>query len=135
MVRTMWGAATLALLATFAACAVEPAEAPDASDAVEPQQLGTLERTAIDETIRSHMNPIRSCYQRVLVQDPSVAGEIRVKFVIGADGAVTSAAVESSTLPDEVGDCILSAFDRMVFPEPEGGGIVIVTYPFVFELG
>lgn len=130
MVRTTWRAATLALLATLAACAEDPLdEMPDAA------QVGTLERAEIDTTIRSHLHGIRACTHRALVSGEAEEGEIRVRFVIAADGTVSSAKVASSTLPDVVGDCILAVFDEMVFPEPRGGGIVIVTYPFVFASG
>jgi len=34
-----------------------------------------------------------------------------------------------------VGNCIAQAVKRWQFPKPEGGGSVIVTYPFVLEPG
>ena len=41
-------------------------------------------------------------------------------------------AVASSTLGDpQVENCIAQAVRRWTFPQPEGGGIVIVTYPFM----
>ena len=33
---------------------------------------------------------------------------------------------------EAVESCLCGRFLRFVFPEPEGGGIVVVTYPFVF---
>src|SRR5690606_38983737 len=90
MVRTTWRAATLALLATLAACAEDPLdEMPDAA------QVGTLERAEIDTTIRSHLHGIRACTHRALVSGEAEEGEIRVRFVIAADGTVSSAKVAS----------------------------------------
>ena len=31
--------------------------------------------------------------------------------------------------------CIVGRFLRMQFPQPKGGGIVIVSYPFIFSPG
>ena len=42
------------------------------------------------------------------------------------DIALDSSAVEQ---------CIVGRFMRMQFPEPKGGGIVIVSYPFIFSPG
>jgi len=40
--------------------------------------------------------------------------------------------VASSTMGNsQVEDCIAKAVRRWTFPSPEGGGVVIVTYPFV----
>jgi hypothetical protein len=41
-----------------------------------------------------------------------------------------------STLADaEVGNCIAKAMRDWKFPKPEGGGNVVVTYPFVLQPG
>ena len=64
-------------------------------------------------------------------------------FVIGLYGIVTSrnlvhlvvclSVVQSSTVNSpSVEQCIAGAVRRWEFPKPQGGGIVIVTYPFVF---
>ena len=34
-----------------------------------------------------------------------------------------------------VDSCVVSRFYKMQFPEPKGGGIVIVSYPFIFSPG
>ena len=59
-----------------------------------------------------------------------------IKFTIAADGTVSGASVKSSTLGNEtVERCITARFDRMEFSPPAGGGIVIVSYPFLFSPG
>ena len=43
---------------------------------------------------------------------------------------------KSSTMGNKaVEGCINSRFQRFKFPEPKGGGIVIVSYPFIFQPG
>jgi TonB family protein len=57
---------------------------------------------------------------------------VAVRFIVSPTGAVQSAGVHESSLgaPRAEG-CIAQAVRRWSFPSPEGGGIVIVTYPFV----
>jgi Ca-activated chloride channel family protein len=99
----------------------------------DPIILGALDRSVIDQVIQRNMNQIRYCYQRELAKDPTLAGKVVVKFVIGADGTVTSAEVKSTTLGNaSVESCLTGRFLRMQFPSAAGGGIVVVSYPFVF---
>ena len=102
----------------------------------DPIILGALDRSLIDKVIKRHMAQIRYCYQRELTKNPSVKGKIVIKFVIAKDGSVSSANVKSSTMKvPSVESCVASRFMRMKFPEPKGGGIVIVSYPFIFSAG
>ena len=54
--------------------------------------------------------------------------------MISASGAVTSSSVAGSTLGNPAAEsCVARAVQRIAFPQPEGGGVVIVTYPFMFQ--
>lgn len=102
----------------------------------DPIILGALDRSLIDEVIKRHMNQIKYCYQRELTKNPSLAGKIVIKFVIAKDGTVSSASTKETTMNNgAVQSCIEGRFMRMQFPEPKGGGIVIVSYPFIFTAG
>ena len=95
---------------------------------------GSLDKTVIQRVIRRHVNRIRHCYEKNLQVSPSLAGKITVRMVIGIDGKVTSAEAAEDTLGwPETTKCVLLAIRRIRFPKPEGGGIVIVVYPFVFN--
>lgn len=57
-----------------------------------------------------------------------------VRFAVAASGTVQMSAVYSSTLGvRRAEDCIAQPVRRWSFPQPDGGGIVVVSYPFVFE--
>lgn len=102
----------------------------------DPIILGALDKSLIDPVVKRHMNQIRYCYQRGLTSNPGLGGKIVVKFVISKDGSVSKASTKSSTMGNKsVEGCINSRFQRFKFPEPKGGGIVIVSYPFVFQPG
>ena len=52
--------------------------------------------------------------------------------MIGSSGDVDYAAVQASEVEDDgVGECIADVIRYWVFPPPDGGGIVIVNYPFM----
>ncbi len=95
--------------------------------------MGSLDPAVIQRIVRRHMSEVRACYERGLRERPGLAGRVIVRFVISPSGAVQGATVESSTLEAPAVDgCIAAATLRWMFPEPEGGGIVTVTFPFVF---
>lgn len=110
----------------------------DASNATalgdSPSVTGALPRADIEAVVKRNMNQLRYCYQRELVKSPKLAGEIKVKFVITKDGSVSSATTKSSTMNSPaVESCLNGRFLRFTFPPPQGGGIVIVQYPFTFS--
>jgi hypothetical protein len=102
----------------------------------DPIILGALDKSLIDAVIKRNMAAIRYCYQRELTKNPSLGGKITVKFVIAADGTVSSATTKSTTMNNSaVESCINSRFMKFQFPQPKGGGVVIVSYPFIFAPG
>ena len=99
-----------------------------------PIILGALDRSQIDQVVKSHLEQIRFCYDGGLNKNPKLFGKIVVKFVTAKNGSVSSAQTEASTMKSPiVEECVNKEFLRMEFPLPEGGGIVIVKYPFVFN--
>lgn len=92
---------------------------------------GSLSKEVIRRIVHRHINEVKFCYERQLAQRPDLSGRVSIKFIISGTGAVQMAAVASSTLGNAaVENCIAQAVRRWTFPQPEGGGIVIVTYPF-----
>ena len=97
---------------------------------------GSLSREEIQRVVKRHMNQIKYCYQKQLTKNPNLGGKITVKFVISKDGSVSKASTKKSTMGNStVESCINRRFHRFKFPEPKGGGIVIVSYPFIFSPG
>jgi TonB family protein len=100
-----------------------------------PLMTTSLPKEFIQRVIRKNIKQVQFCYERSLVVSPRLAGKVVVKFTIGPTGAVTEASVGNSTLQDQkVEACILKAIRRWKFPSPKGGGIVDVSYPFVFKV-
>jgi hypothetical protein len=114
----------------FALAFAHPGSAPTVQD---PMILVGLDRSLIDPVIRADLAQIKRCYQLRLDDDPVLTGKLVVKFTIAKDGSVSAAAVKTSTLYDPTMEaCVVERFERLQFPTPQGGGIVIVSYPFLF---
>ena len=95
---------------------------------------GGLDRDAIAEVIRRNLGQIRYCYERQLSSNPDLYGKVLVKFTIGANGEVLDQRVDSSTLKSSmVEGCIMRRMAAWKFPEPKGGTLVRVSYPFLFK--
>lgn len=96
--------------------------------------VGGLDKDVIAKVIRRHQGEIKYCYESELNKDPSLAGKVAVAFVIDPTGAVSDASVAETTLNNAAAErCMLSRIRRWKFPEPKGGGVVSVTYPWLFS--
>ena len=96
--------------------------------------VGGLDKDVIAKIIRSHQNEIKYCYETELNKDPSLAGKVAVAFTIDPAGGVAEASVTETTLNNSAAEaCMLSRIRRWKFPEPKGGGVVAVTYPWLFS--
>jgi hypothetical protein len=106
--------------------------APRVRDAVATVN-GRLRPEVIQRVVRENFGRFRFCYEAGLRSNPSLDGRVVVKFVIDRGGAVGLAADAGSDLADtHVTQCVVSAFEDLSFPSPDGG-MVTVVYPIVFS--
>lgn len=99
-----------------------------------PGISGGLTNEEVMHVIRANLNQIRNCYEKVLQRSPNKSGKMKVKFVVGSNGRVTTANVQSDSVRDaRMGACVTGAIRRWKFPSPRGGQKVDITYPFVFN--
>ena len=95
---------------------------------------GSLSKEVIRRVVRRHINEVKFCYEQQLNSRPDLQGRVTTKFVISPTGSVQSAMVGSSSLRNEaVESCIVRAVRRWTFPAPDGGGVVVVNYPFLLD--
>ncbi len=98
--------------------------------------LGALDKSLIDKVIKQNQAKFLYCYQRELVKDPNLKGKVTLNFTISADGSVAKSSTYKTTLKNSNAEgCMNSQMKMLRFPEPKGGGIVIVKYPFVYSAG
>ena len=94
---------------------------------------GALDKEIVRRSIRRHLNEIRFCYEEGLRRRPQLDGRVAVQFTIAGTGRVLTSLLQSSTLGDRtVENCAVNAVRRWEFPQPQGGGLVMVSYPFAF---
>jgi TonB family protein len=97
----------------------------------DPNVRGSLDKEIIRRIVRRHINEVRYCYEQALAARPKLEGRLAVQFTIAPTGQVLAAVLASSSLgAPAVESCIVNAVKRWEFPQPRGGGLVIVSYPF-----
>jgi hypothetical protein len=74
-----------------------------------------------DRKLRVAKGLILSCYDRALRSRPTLAGEVTLEITLAADGRVVSVATPSSTVGDEIPNCLRVQLPRLRFPPPTGG--------------
>jgi len=139
VLREAEGAPEPCALADFYDATAEPpapategeGEADDPEEPVDPGGAtgGGREPAVVARVIRRHINEVRYCYERQLVQEPDLEGNIDVRFTIAADGTVNSVVVTTG-MHAEVDGCVKGRVESWTFPESDG--VTVVNYPFVF---
>jgi hypothetical protein len=96
--------------------------------------MGALDKADIDTVVSANKHRIKDCFNAGLQLNPDISGRVNLKFIISKTGAVSTSEVKETTLNHaETEACMVDVAKSMQFPEPEGGGIVIVTYPFALS--
>jgi TonB family protein len=86
------------------------------------------------KVIKRHQNEIKFCYEQELQKNPALAGKVAVAWTIDATGGVSEANISESSISNaNVESCIEQRIRRWKFPEPQGGGVVNVTFPWIFK--
>ena len=100
----------------------------------DPEVTGSMDPELIRRVVRSHHDQLKYCYDNALTKNPKLTGKVSVRWIITEGGTVASSNVVSSTTntPD-LDRCIAGRVLTWVFPKPKGGGVAVVTYPFVFK--
>ncbi len=100
---------------------------------------GSVDRQAIKDAMTRMKPLIRACYEQGLKHDPSLAGRVVVEFEISGEegkGVVKQGSVvESEAASPFFEACVLQKVSGLDAPAPEGGGVVKVRYPFLFDPG
>ncbi len=100
------------------------------------QVMGSIDKELIRKVIQDHAAQIRYCYEQQLAINPRLAGKVSVKWTIDGDGNATTPQVVSdgTTLEDgKVHQCMMSRIISWQFPKPKGGGIAVITYPWILR--
>jgi antitoxin component YwqK of YwqJK toxin-antitoxin module len=99
-----------------------------------PVIIGSLDKKIIKRVVTQNMGQIRGCYEDALTREPGLSGRVTMKWVIDPNGQMAKVKVANTQMQNStVEDCMKEKIKTWKFPKPKGGGIVIVTYPFLFS--
>lgn len=91
--------------------------------------MGGIPKEKIDEVVKKAMPKFSACNA-----SHTLIGKVETRFTIGPDGKVKEANILKSSLNNKAAEaCVIGEVKQLVFPAPEGGGIVDVEYPFSFS--
>jgi len=100
----------------------------------DPEVTGSMDPELIRRVVRSHLDQLKYCYDNALTRNPKLTGKVSVRWIITEAGTVASSnVVGTTTNTPELDRCIAGRVLTWIFPKPKGGGVAVVTYPFVFK--
>lgn len=102
----------------------------------EEEFVGSIDREAVRRAVRSALPFFKACYDREYNKNSKLSGKLVISWEIHEKGIARNAKVvkEKSTIGNSaVEECVRKRMLEVVFPEPPGGTIAEVTYPFLFQ--
>jgi len=91
-------------------------------------------QASIKKVIDQESNRLKRVYETWLKRDPTLAGQVKIKFTVMPDGSVSNVSIVSSTTKNaEFDETLIRYVKRWAFSPVDGGSPVEVVYPFVFE--
>ncbi len=98
-----------------------------------PQKNGPLAGDILDSVMKPAVPRFTACYDAQARKEPSLAGDVVIRFTIGADGTTRNAKVKQSTLGNaKVESCMVDVAKKLKFPAERGRKDTRVIYPFRF---
>jgi hypothetical protein len=100
------------------------------------QVMGSIDKELVRKVIQEHAAQIRYCYEQELALNPKLSGKVAIKWIINADGSASGAQVDtgSTTLQSaNVHKCMMARIQSWEFPKPKGGGMAVITYPWILR--
>ena len=106
-------------------------EAPDAND----PWLASHQMAPDDvlKTVRQQQSLVQACFNEGKKKDPSINGEVKVRFVITNDGQVRDWKDDTSSMTDEeVTTCVGEVLRKLKFPKQKSPGDAWGSYSINF---
>ncbi|HEY5926241.1 MAG TPA: AgmX/PglI C-terminal domain-containing protein [Kofleriaceae bacterium] len=115
--------------------AVPPEDIPDPPEDTVllglPGVAGGLEAVAVERTVRRYIVRFERCMRKARERNAVPRGDLRLTFVIAADGEVEYVSGKTS-IDDELTTCVLDLVKKLRFDKSTDGAMVKVVYPIRF---
>jgi hypothetical protein len=96
------------------------------------RKVVSYEGARVREVIVRHSPEVQTCYARVSKKHPGLYGTVVLHWEIGKGGKVGKVWI-SEPLRSELDHCIADRLRGWKFPEPPGGAVARVSFPFSFN--
>lgn len=108
-------------------------DTPSVKRAPQPVDTGEIDPAGVRRVFNARHGELQACYERALKSDPALQGKVTLTVRIGEGGAPKMTRARSSQLKSKsVLDCMERASKKWLFPEPQGG-TVLVNKPYTFQ--
>jgi TonB family protein len=95
---------------------------------------GSLDWDKVRQVVSGQQAALLSCYERGILENPTLAGTCTVRIVIDRNGTVGSAGIQGSSLQSlSMHRCVLQLVRTWRFPPPSDGKAAAVEYPLTFR--
>jgi TonB family protein len=107
--------------------------AGSADKALRPQKTGPLAADALTEAMNDARAKFSACYDAQAKKEPSLAGDVVLRYTVRADGKPYNVKIKRSTLDNAaVEKCMVRVGKKLRFPARAGRKPTKVIYPFRF---
>ena len=86
---------------------------------------GRMSTAAVERAVGERIDRVQQCYRRALRSNPSLSGDVSLRFTIERDGRVSSASATGDIRSPAVLACISGAFHELSVLPPEGGAFAV----------
>ena len=95
---------------------------------------GSLDGDRVRQVVSGQQAALLSCYERGVLENPTLSGTCTVRIVIDKNGTVGSAGIQGSSLQSlSMHRCVLQLVRTWRFPPPSDGKAAAVEYPLTFR--
>lgn len=103
------------------------------SQGLQVSGAGNIPDSAIMKVLSRYLEKFQYCYEKSLLKNPGLSGNLMMQWTITQRGQTASPKVIRSQLNDSaVHSCMQNELARIPFPKPNGGPVT-VRYPFTFS--
>jgi hypothetical protein len=87
----------------------------------------------VNKTMKAQTGKVQGCFKKAKKKDPSVTGEVKIKFIISNDGKVKDWKDDMSSMSSQdVTNCVGEIVKKLKFPKQKSPGDAVGSYSINF---